>query len=69
MTRFYPKTTQPRISVELRIIGFFCGEYIHILDKVTIDQGCSPSDLLRVSRKTGLVSPDLYTHLRNIKSM
>jgi thiamine biosynthesis protein ThiS len=67
MTHFLPKTSQPRISVELKIIGFFYGEYINILDKVTIDQGCSPSDLLRASRKSGLVSPDLYKHLRNIK--
>ncbi len=60
----FRKKPRARITVELKIIGFFLGEYVNVVAKLAMDEGCSPSRMLREAREEGLISPALHAHLR-----
>jgi hypothetical protein len=61
------RVNSARVTVELKVLGFFAGDYVNIITPVTVDDGAPVAELLSAARAARVLPKHLYSHLRRTR--
>ena len=60
---FIKRSTSADVPVELKIVGFMGGEYMNIIGRVNVPEGCSLELVLKRASSSGSIPRSLYRFL------